>query len=105
MAPPNVEDAMAKPVLLMTGPMLPLIETASEAVFKVERLQQASDRDAFLQRIAGDVEAICTGGHTGVKTDAALIADLTSGAAPLVDPAPYRPERLAGAAWGKVADF
>ena len=34
-----------------------------------------------------------------------LIADLISGAPPLVDPAPYRPERLAGSAWGKVADF
>jgi glycine/D-amino acid oxidase-like deaminating enzyme len=34
-----------------------------------------------------------------------LVADLISGARPLVDPAPYRPERLGGSAWGKVADF
>jgi len=34
-----------------------------------------------------------------------LVADLATGARPLVDPAPYRPERLAGSAWGKVADF
>jgi glycine/D-amino acid oxidase-like deaminating enzyme len=34
-----------------------------------------------------------------------LIADLITGARPLVDPAPYRPERLATSVWGKVADF
>lgn len=34
-----------------------------------------------------------------------LIADLVTGASPLVDPAPYRPERLAGSVWGKVAEF
>jgi len=34
-----------------------------------------------------------------------LIADLVTGARPLVDPTPYRPGRLAGSAWGKVADF
>ena len=34
-----------------------------------------------------------------------VIADLITGAAPLVDPTPYRPERLAASAWGKVAEF
>jgi glycine/D-amino acid oxidase-like deaminating enzyme len=34
-----------------------------------------------------------------------LIADLASGAEPIVDPAPYRPARFSGSAWGKVADF
>jgi glycine/D-amino acid oxidase-like deaminating enzyme len=34
-----------------------------------------------------------------------LIADLAIGAEPIVDPAPYRPERFSGSAWGKVADF
>jgi glycine/D-amino acid oxidase-like deaminating enzyme len=34
-----------------------------------------------------------------------LVADLVSGAAPMVDPTDYRPERLAGSAWGKVAGF
>jgi glycine/D-amino acid oxidase-like deaminating enzyme len=34
-----------------------------------------------------------------------LVADFVAGAAPLVDPAPYRPERLATSAWGKVAEF
>ncbi|MBA8879607.1 NAD(P)/FAD-dependent oxidoreductase [Phyllobacterium myrsinacearum] len=34
-----------------------------------------------------------------------LIADLILGAPPIVDPAPYRPERLNKSAWGQVADF
>jgi glycine/D-amino acid oxidase-like deaminating enzyme len=34
-----------------------------------------------------------------------LAADLITGGRPLVDPEPYRPERLAASAWGKVADF
>jgi glycine/D-amino acid oxidase-like deaminating enzyme len=34
-----------------------------------------------------------------------LIADLVSGAPPIFDPAPFRPERFGQSAWGKVADF
>lgn len=34
-----------------------------------------------------------------------LVADLITGARPLVDRAPYRVERFAASAWGKVADF
>lgn len=34
-----------------------------------------------------------------------LIADLVTGAEPIVDPRDYRPERLAASAWGKVASF
>jgi len=34
-----------------------------------------------------------------------LIADIVSGAEPLVDPRPYHPDRFLSSAWGKVADF
>jgi glycine/D-amino acid oxidase-like deaminating enzyme len=34
-----------------------------------------------------------------------LIADLVSGASPLVDPRPLHPDRLSASAWGKVAEF
>lgn len=34
-----------------------------------------------------------------------LIADLASGAKPIVDPVPYEPGRFDHSAWGKVADF
>ena len=34
-----------------------------------------------------------------------VVADIVSGREPIVDPRPYRPERLKTAAWGKVAEF
>jgi hypothetical protein len=34
-----------------------------------------------------------------------MIADIITGRAPIVDPRPYRPERLKGNAWGKVSEF
>ena len=34
-----------------------------------------------------------------------MIADIVTGATPIVDPVPYRPERLEGSAFGKVAEF
>lgn len=34
-----------------------------------------------------------------------LIADLATGAEPIVDPVPYRPERFNNSAWSKVAEF
>lgn len=34
-----------------------------------------------------------------------LIADIVGGAAPIVDPRPYHPDRFLSSAWGKVADF
>jgi glycine/D-amino acid oxidase-like deaminating enzyme len=34
-----------------------------------------------------------------------LVADLVTGAAPIFDPAPYRPGRFSESSWGKVADF
>jgi lactate dehydrogenase-like 2-hydroxyacid dehydrogenase len=64
---------MPKPSLLMTGPMMPLIENGCDAAFTVHRLQTAADRQALLKQIAPDIRAICTGSHTGVKTDAALM--------------------------------
>jgi glycine/D-amino acid oxidase-like deaminating enzyme len=34
-----------------------------------------------------------------------LVADIVSGAAPIVDPRPYHPGRFADSSWGKVAEF
>jgi lactate dehydrogenase-like 2-hydroxyacid dehydrogenase len=64
---------MAKPALLMTGPMMPLIANGCDAAFTVHRLWQAADREALLKQVAPEIRAICTGGHTGVKTDDALM--------------------------------
>jgi glycine/D-amino acid oxidase-like deaminating enzyme len=34
-----------------------------------------------------------------------LVADIVTAMSPIVDPAPYRPERLDASVWGKVAEF
>jgi lactate dehydrogenase-like 2-hydroxyacid dehydrogenase len=65
---------MSKPALLTTGPMMSLIEDGIDRAFVVHRLQQAGDREALLKKVGPDIRAICTGSHTGVKTDAAMMA-------------------------------
>jgi lactate dehydrogenase-like 2-hydroxyacid dehydrogenase len=65
---------MSKPALLMTGPMMPMIMAGCDDAFQVHRLWEAADREALIKQVAGDIRAICTGGHTGVKTDDALMA-------------------------------
>jgi lactate dehydrogenase-like 2-hydroxyacid dehydrogenase len=64
---------MPKPALLTTGPMMSLIEEGIDKAFIVHRLQDASDREALLKKVGPDIRAICSGSHTGVKTDAAMM--------------------------------
>lgn len=65
---------MAKPALLMTGQMMPLIMEGCEAAFEVHRYWEAADRDAFLRQVGPSIQAICTGTFTGVKTTDAMMA-------------------------------
>ncbi|MCU0905924.1 MAG: FAD-binding oxidoreductase [Rhodobacteraceae bacterium] len=60
-----------------------------------------------LDEVPGLILAAGFSGHGfGIGPGAGhLIADLVTGAAPLVDPAPYHPRRFARSSWGKVADF
>ncbi len=77
---------MAKPVLLMTGPMPPIIDRGLRQTFDCHQLPPkgrtgtaaagTETPEALLARIGPAVEAVCTGGHTGVKTDEALMAAL-----------------------------
>ncbi|HWB45182.1 MAG TPA: 2-hydroxyacid dehydrogenase [Hyphomicrobiaceae bacterium] len=67
---------MAKPELLMTGPMMPLIRQGAESRFAVHWLHEIPDREAFLQKSGANISAVCTGSHTGVRTDAELMAAL-----------------------------
>ena len=68
---------MAKPALLMTGPMMPLIARGCEDAFLVHRLWEARDREALLRKVAPEIRAICTGGHTGVRVDDAFMGALS----------------------------
>ncbi|MGE0701296.1 MAG: 2-hydroxyacid dehydrogenase [Hyphomicrobiaceae bacterium] len=67
---------MTKPPLLSTGPMMPLMVERLEAAFEVHWLHEIADRDAFLASQGPRIEAVCTGAHTGVRTDAAMLARL-----------------------------
>ncbi|GAB1584688.1 NAD(P)/FAD-dependent oxidoreductase [Phyllobacterium phragmitis] len=60
-----------------------------------------------LEAIPGFILAAGFSGHGfGIGPGAGhMIADIITGDEPIVDPRPYRPERLNMAAWGKVAEF
>jgi glycine/D-amino acid oxidase-like deaminating enzyme len=60
-----------------------------------------------LEGIPGFILAAGFSGHGfGIGPGAGhMIADIITGSEPIVDPRPYRPERLNMASWGKVADF
>ncbi|HEX7075845.1 MAG TPA: 2-hydroxyacid dehydrogenase [Hyphomicrobiaceae bacterium] len=67
---------MARPALLMTGHMMALIEEQLDQTFDVHRLKEPADLEAVVARVGESIEAICTGGHTGVKVDDALMGRL-----------------------------
>jgi lactate dehydrogenase-like 2-hydroxyacid dehydrogenase len=67
---------MAKPALLMTGPIMPLIDQGCEAAFQVHRLKEAGDPAVLLDRVGPQIRAVCTGSLTGVLTDAAMLGRL-----------------------------
>ncbi|MBN8954920.1 MAG: FAD-binding oxidoreductase [Rhizobium tropici] len=60
-----------------------------------------------IQSLPGFILAAGFSGHGfGIGPGAGhLIADVVTGAKPIVDPVPYHPSRFARSAWGKVADF
>ena len=69
---------MSKPPLLSTGPMMPLMVQRLEDAFEVHWLHEIGDVDGFLANEGPRIEAVCTGAHTGVLTDAALMERLPS---------------------------
>ncbi len=67
---------MSKPTLLSTGPMMPSMVEALEAAFDVHWMHKLPDVDTVLAEVGPKIEAVCTGAHTGVKTDRELMARL-----------------------------
>ncbi len=67
---------MTKRALLSTGFMPPLVADQLEAAYEVHYLHTITDQDAFFRDVGPRVEAIATGAHTGVKTDAAMMGKL-----------------------------
>jgi len=56
--------------------MMPLMVTRMEDAFEVHWMNEIGDLDTFLTMVGPRIEAACTGQHTGVRTDAGLIARL-----------------------------
>lgn len=67
---------MSKPVLLSTGLMMPLMVEALEAAYECHWLERAPDPARLIAEVGPRVVAVCTGAHTGVKTDAAMMAQM-----------------------------
>lgn len=65
---------MAKTDLLMTGPMMPMIEEQLDQNFIVHRLHKAGDREKFLAEVGGKVRAIAA--TAAVRVDNALMGQL-----------------------------
>jgi lactate dehydrogenase-like 2-hydroxyacid dehydrogenase len=65
---------MSRPDLLMTGPMMPLVQEELAKRFTVHKLWLADDREAMLNEVAPKIVAIATGNHS--PTDAALMGRL-----------------------------
>jgi lactate dehydrogenase-like 2-hydroxyacid dehydrogenase len=61
---------MDQPDILMLGPM-PLVLPKLEPKLRVHKLWEATDKPAFLAKVAPMIRGIATGGH--LKTDAALM--------------------------------
>ncbi len=64
---------MSKPVILSTGLMMQSMVDALEADFETHWMNRIPDLDAFLAATGPKIQGICTGAHTGVKTDAKLL--------------------------------
>ncbi len=56
-----------KPDLILTGPMMALIEEQAAQLFRVHRLAKAKDRNALISEIAPRIRAIATAGHFPVN--------------------------------------
>ncbi|MBP2299734.1 2-hydroxyacid dehydrogenase [Azospirillum picis] len=56
-----------KPEILLIDPMMPAIEAALDAAYTVHRLSAAADRDRLIAEVGPRVQAVVTGGGSGVK--------------------------------------
>src|SRR5215212_242190 len=63
---------MSKTDVLMTAPMLPLVVQRAEEMFRLHRLWEAADRDAFLRDVGPQIRGVATSTGHGM-TNAALL--------------------------------
>ncbi len=58
-----------KPVILMIAPMMPQVMAALESAYKVHKLWEANDRQAFVAGVAPDIRGVATNGSVGISGD------------------------------------
>ncbi|WP_137130850.1 FAD-binding oxidoreductase [Rhizobium sp. FY34] len=107
---PKLDRAQIELTLSRARALLPELQTAPVAAAWAGYIDSTPDGVpviADVPSLPGFVLAAGFSGHGfGIGPGAGhLVADIVTGGAPIVDPRPYRLERLNDAAWGKVAEF
>jgi glycine/D-amino acid oxidase-like deaminating enzyme len=107
---PLVDDAQIRDTHARARRLLPALVGAPIAARWAGYIDSTPDGVPAIGEVPGLPGFILAAGFSGhgfgIGPGAGhLIADLITGARTLVDAAPYRPERLARSAWGKVAEF
>lgn len=107
---PAVDESTISEILRRARQLLPALakaKIASKWAGYIDSTPDGVPAIGEVPSISGFILAAGFSGHGfGIGPGAGhLIADLITGRAPLVDPVPYRPERLSTSAWSKVAEF
>jgi glycine/D-amino acid oxidase-like deaminating enzyme len=107
---PAVDESTISEILRRARHLLPTLakaRIASKWAGYIDSTPDGVPAVGEIPRIPGFVLAAGFSGHGfGIGPGAGhLIADIVTGCSPLVDPVPYRPERLTSSAWGNVAEF
>lgn len=56
-----------KPEILLIGPMMPHVMAALDERYRLHKLYEAADREAFVREVGGGVRGIGTNGHLGAS--------------------------------------
>lgn len=107
---PSVDEALVKLTYQRAVELIPTLKQATVSAAWAGYVDSTPDGVpgiGEMPNLPGLILAAGFSGHGfGIGPGAGhLIADIASGANPIVDPRPYHPSRFAGSAWGKVADF
>ena len=107
---PAVDESTISEILRRARQLLPGLakaKIASKWAGYIDSTPDGVPAIGEVSSIPGFILAAGFSGHGfGIGPGAGyLIADIITGRTPFVEATPYRPERLAAAAWGKVAEF
>ncbi|HSW84405.1 MAG TPA: FAD-binding oxidoreductase [Usitatibacter sp.] len=107
---PKVDESAARLMYARAADLIPAVKERSITAKWAGYIDSTPDGVPGIgevTRVPGLILAAGFSGHGfGIGPGAGhLIADLVTGAQPIVDPRPLHPDRFGGSAWGRVADF